>query len=1784
MSVAEPATTSPRTIIEARTLGAIEVALLSHARDIHVGAGAKRLAAQATTEYHDRFLIELVQNAHDAHRPAERTGQIEILFAREEGQFGTLYVANGGRPFSPSNFKTICEIGLSDKLPGEAIGNKGIGFKSVLQICSRPEIYSAEPELPTASRDVFNGFCFSFATDDELLERLDGDRAKFAIVRGETATFHLPVPLDEQPDVVKAFAHRGFATVVRLPLGREGAIDEVDAELNTLCAGSAPLLLFLSRLRHLAINETGAEARGRVDLFRDAEKLAWPDTPEIDVSLVDLRDHGRYLCASVSIEAQEVAAVTATSVEAQELEETWLEWREDAVVSAAVRLDVPIEQGRLYTYLPMEVPAPFAGHLNAPFYARLDRRDLNRKLSLNALLLDAGARACRFAAQAIANRNDRDLGGAAVDFFAWDSSESVRLQEALGEAAPAIEAAVLPVVAADGHEWGSLVGSYLWDVRERRIFTVEAIAAAADVCLVDLELGNNRLDRVERLHSALMSRDMGPTYNELADWSERLAAARAGRRPSISWWNSFYDELAEVFEHDGEHLEGRRILLDAENELRAAGTSGDDEQPRSPTVFFQPVRERAEGVVDIDAADDVRIPKTLRRRIVFLNPQLGWLERVGNTRRKKRSRVFLEEYDLVKPYAARSLLEHVRDLLQGSRSKEVSRDALRLAFRLQRTRDYDQRPALRDLGLRVPCRGGWVTAGAAHFSGSWPGTMGDALERLIELSVGASNDLTAVERNLLLPPDEWPLSVNAEEWTDFLRKAGVRDGLWPITIRRARAQERGWAFVPETLGKQVGLPAPVLSRWTQAVEENGQAPQHPRGLYRNRTPFYVLPGQAEYNDLSHHARSEYAALVAASCGQWSDEHFSIRIQRSDVTSYNLDPFTWPTPVTAFLERQEWMPMATPQARDELIFVSLRDAWHFSERSADGDEYAQPDYAPLVPLRLRRALDARPSSLEQLRKHGLNVWNEPADAARLVQHLGRLVQSDAVTDQYVANVRRAYEQAWEYALDGGTGAEAAESAYFVVTRSGQLDAFDPTVDPDAPLYVHDGGSRLADSLLRLSSRALIDVDGRAGENIAELLRERLGPRVVRTSEEHLVVMDAGHPVVPDGSGLLLLSADLAWLDGLVMAVLELRRGAFRKLTGQVRERVVETLRSVRLRFASQILLQIGSETLPPPHAMREAVPLPDARNPTVIVRGAGPSLSWAQLETVLPALADLIGYAELAPAMQLAVTRLTSGDEELPVTAPSVREIAYALDEPEQRVREVIRSLRGSAAALLDLLAPSLVVLVGPDEYERLAAGAREFDDEEDLLTLISALELAIPPEELRSVARGAGGVDDLRRALGITLADVNSALRALGRPPIHYMEEHAHAFAAFVGTHHEETLRELRRAYLPLFRNGAALDGYVAARDGLRSLGADPAWLDEHEVPPEAAMKARVDEWLQAATADLQPAADAVKALDVVQRDNRGLLREILGSGQRTILAWSQLHGRGVPELWNRADLELTVWDALLAEGQTDFDPINAERVIAWLAHNGDWPDGMPQTLSLKDLDLTQEAVERAETEEERERAHREFLRRSIELGGTRHSAAPENFAALAEAVRASVAESLLRTRAGFSQLAEPAVRTRRGTTSAGPKVAPPRPTEAQKGAIGLVGEVVALDWLKRRYSGASDDSWKSRYRDFVLGGSLGNDSLGFDFEVPVGRTSYLFEVKATVGEEMQIELGESEVLAARQHARTDRYRILYIPFALDAASRAIYVLPNPFAERGRDLYQLEGSGLRYRFQLDKGS
>ena len=116
-------------------------------------------------DYEGRTVAELLQNAHDAHDASRDDGMVEIWLAGDEGEHGVLYVANGGEPLKDENFTALCRIAMSPKRPDQGIGNKGVGFKSVLQLSAAPEIYSASH----TNSGHFDGFCFRFALPGDYL-------------------------------------------------------------------------------------------------------------------------------------------------------------------------------------------------------------------------------------------------------------------------------------------------------------------------------------------------------------------------------------------------------------------------------------------------------------------------------------------------------------------------------------------------------------------------------------------------------------------------------------------------------------------------------------------------------------------------------------------------------------------------------------------------------------------------------------------------------------------------------------------------------------------------------------------------------------------------------------------------------------------------------------------------------------------------------------------------------------------------------------------------------------------------------------------------------------------------------------------------------------------------------------------------------------------------------------------------------------------------------------------------------------------------------------------------------------------------------------------------------------------------------------------------------------------------------------------------------------------------------------------------------------------------------
>ena len=196
------------------------------------------LSAQIAEAYRGRCVLELLQNAYDAltDTPASGSGQVTFLLQTEPTPL--LLVANSGHAFAQKDFKGLCQIGQSPKDPEESVGNKGLGFRSVLEVTSTPEIWStpategdpafvfrfdptvreqiaaALTDLDAKWRNARSPFDGSERlvdwTEDQLQqyrarlveELVEDGRDGAARVRKYLSHYNIPLPIDERRDAV----------------------------------------------------------------------------------------------------------------------------------------------------------------------------------------------------------------------------------------------------------------------------------------------------------------------------------------------------------------------------------------------------------------------------------------------------------------------------------------------------------------------------------------------------------------------------------------------------------------------------------------------------------------------------------------------------------------------------------------------------------------------------------------------------------------------------------------------------------------------------------------------------------------------------------------------------------------------------------------------------------------------------------------------------------------------------------------------------------------------------------------------------------------------------------------------------------------------------------------------------------------------------------------------------------------------------------------------------------------------------------------------------------------------------------------------------------------------------------------------------------------------------------------------------------------------------------------------------------------------------------------------
>lgn len=1669
-------------------------------------ASLKRLGGQTAHEYEDRFLLELLQNAYDAQPPETSRGQVRFHLCQQQGM-PVLYVANTGRPFRRRDVEALSNLALSSKTPGEGIGNKGLGFRSVLRVSEWPEVYSTNP----IRRAGGLGYCFGFARPDDLA-KLTSNSAEQTQLEKEVPPSALPIPRAVADPWVSRLLELDFVTVVRLPLTRPGAFDLVRRRLLDFGNQESPALLFLDRLRLLDVTFDGVDERD-FSLTRRVAPASVAVPPDVRAAMVDTGG-GRYAVFERKVDAHLMVEQIEEGIRAGDLSEEWRGWTGSAHIGIAIPLDDVVE-GRIYTFLPMSTPSPINGHMNAPFYTKLARLEASLKVGLNEFLMDQLAHLASATADWLVGSMELVWRRVATDLVSWTSEHGERFRNA---AEAACRVPMVPTLAKGKSSWSPLHEAIRWpDGVGQRFFSPIAVSRAGSRPILDPAIGQARLERLQESATALWGQTLKADDQEVGEIAENVAA-RVIRKGNVKRWNSYYEDLATLAQVFGpDVLKRRSILVDQSGKLRRSGPWDEKNRAEKP-IFLPPVTS------DGAAGDigSIQLPAGLATIVPMLHAEVKLLRQDGTLRVRTEISKVLRQADLVREYKKEHVLRALAEASGRAKSNRRRSEILQQLFGAFKASPRGD--GLDHLNPMVPARAGWIPASEAVFGDGWNGTMGPGLA-LVVASI-TNPFLKALFGHLLLPPEEWPFEVSDQDLlTRFLNRIGVADGIRPSRVKVDPIRRDGEFWNPADVANLFPSPADERAVWVCAANRKFTRPNHPRTPYRS-DDLWDLPGHMELQDHSSDLRMAYARLITESLGHWAPETLEFRFRRyKAIHNTSQDEQRWPSLAGAMLSEVPWLPVTGPGNRDHPEFILPRDAWHF-----DDPNRRPPPFVSLVERSVATILDHCSTCRERLAKLGLRSWSDPAAAHDRLECLARVVEQGEVRESDIDALKKALREAFADCLEQGL---LQPDSPIVVQQAHQLHV----IGSNEVVYLPNNPRGFVDHLLESLDFGVAVVSPTDPAQIPTDWANRLLPAAGLAVE----VLVGSEPVQNSVEHPLLLDrAD--WLVEWLLLTSELSRNRFLHLGPRALEEMVGKLRRVRLVQAASVHVRVdGSDVRLPPH-LAGCVPLHDDGAPTLVVsvREAGTGkdvIDWTVLGDAADALAELLGQPGMASELRLSANelkRVMQGEFRRPLS----REWALALRSPEPRVREIIARTRAHIEPLRELLVPAIFVLAGSKSAGKLrTADAPTVEDLRGELLQHFGAEGA---DRLIREAQQAESISAFRVALGLDYESFNLALEALGPPyrPLHDREEHRRVTQSVLARSRGTIAEALRVCYLPIFDARGDLQPYVSLRQGP---DLQPTHEDLHKFasPPESMLLSRIGDWLSAhecpslgaQVPDLPSVADTrSRNLEVV----RGFLKEV----QPLINAWVAKRS-SAPGTWTIGSIEDDI-SSLDSSGWLDFRILSPDAIPDLLHRVGGWPEEMPRTRDLDTLGLAHEDVDWAKDANATEKEVRRRQQSTITVATEEVDA--EDLAAVAEAVGRTVDDRILQaSKRQRSPVAPPTPKIRRSGARKGPFRPSDRGmTDVQRNAIGLAGEVIAYRWLLTQYDEANGESWVSGNRSVLLGGK-GDDALGYDFVVHQRSQSIYFDVKATAGDETAFEMTENEMRVAHAATRRTPYRIIFI-------------------------------------------
>lgn len=1797
---------SPQQIIERKTSNEIEVYRSGRGKS-SIHQSARNLSQNVSDDYGNRFLVELIQNAHDAHSSGTQDGQIAVVFTPDEGAFGCLYVANRGNGFSEKNFRALTNIALSSKPVNESIGNKGLGFRSVLQICQWPEIYSVSERGPCGD---FDGYCFRFADSSDLSSFIKGPDAQELAdeILQTMPCWYLPVYAAERPGLVSRFAAEKYASVVRLPLDSGKARDLVLEQFDALVSREHPLHLFLDRIASIQLEREP----GKVELLRRDVTDQWSLSPELVVERVAVGSDD-YLVALYDLNQDNFRKTLDLSIARKEIPESWKQWQGKAQVSIAVRLGVSVGGGLMYCFLPLgsEGKAPFAGYINANFYTKMDRRAVNDGVGLNRYFIETAARLSCVLIQFLIEKDLPEAPGAVVDLLCWSSPYSTVVKTALGQVSAGLRGRpLLPTQQKQGGiRWSSPAETIIWDAPRDSCFSGKTVSRLADAPILADSLSEAQRASLQQFFLA-EGINFRPSASMLASWAEQIAADLLEGNAPVERWADFYDEIAHHFRFDASPLFGRRFLLSVNRELIASELGEQSgRRRRAADVYFPPVMT---GDSDSDENSEgnqlplEELPAELQKGFALLNRDIPWSNDRGGHRP---CRSFFLAEKLVREYDTSDVIRTLAGITQSDATERIKEQALRWAFRFWSSGRSLAEKETRAAGLFVPTRGGWRSADSSMFGTGWAScTNGKRLESFVKSASNMASEF-AEQYTCFLPSfSDWIAKTGGEgNWVRFLSAAGVRDHLQPIGGDRI-VRDGSPASLAYTLAHSVaGLSEESRALWSRALAARASQARFSTTQYRSELTPWRMPGLNQLDLLTNDLRKEYAIQVIKAIAGLQEGHLKFRVFRPGNPSSGPVPEFWPTPLSTLLKEACWLPV-TQQGSNSLRFVRPGDAWYFN-----AEDEAAPRFMELIAPTIAKVIDE--ATYERLRQlAGLRALNDPRDCMPALSAYTEVARLGLNEPRDVRRFRELFDHVWSQVAPLNVGVEIEALPVLVGERIAafQLEAGEETSDQPITRtgYFIDTADAAKQQLVNELGLPAFVFGQSVSEHTWGWLDVLASGQFARLSTERLDVVVDGVDFDSAVSPPLLSEIFGPWIVDFILCTAEHKGGAFFQATQSVLGKVRHAAMSLRIHTGKRVQISMSGAVRELPAAAHSAVVLWPPEGAVLIAQTENETLDLKALSTYAGQLAVALGYPVLGSALDAALLRMSSQVQDYETVPPDDEDIAIVLGISVAAVDQTRLYVRADLRAHLPLAALLAAVLGEKEALEQLLAFASDEQPPEDAVhasLLPVANKLSLDFKVLLDRLGASSTPKELTEEFSLSLSDVNRAIREHFPEfkPLSYEVSHRRQFKAYLTNNSTRYTQLLRAAYLSKFDEGETLKEYVRLRDELPKLEPAGEWFESYDDLPEDLLHAHICAWLESAQVPIEAEDSELPTLAEGRQINGKQLRDFWLRFGKVLSAWVRHSGQSISATLRSVWLDPTSSVAeylTLAhkDGWLDFRLLDESAICQRLVNYGIWPTGKPLSTELGDWGISEDAIRASAAQIDAERENARQRRLKLNVNGAELLATQDNYSNLVAAVTEhfGTVTGLASTGAANQKLADVEDPRPGGTgggsgATGGNKREPRSPdiglSDDQRQAVGLIGELYAKEWIRRFYREKhklelDDSCWVSGYSNAVLNTDFGNDKLGYDFIVRLKTVTHYYEVKASIGDSRVFEMGPTEIAAAHKFRadKDHRYRVLYVSNATDHKRMKITLLPNPFSkEGGRSLRAVGRGSVTFEFKYE---